>query len=346
MTEPLAYGRPALPDDLFVVVGWRDGLGPLLAERWRRMDRRVVLVLPREPRKDAPIEPGLRIAVLDRLGLSRHLGDPGLLLDAARAWGRPGRRLHVPSTTGLHVLDLRPGGADDILATLGALGRRPGRVVFLSDPRVLGRVQDATPRSEEAPPDPQTPELSALVDAEAIARQSRERQRWAVALRVPPFLFGPGLQPLTPLGYDLRLPERLLRHDPILWASGLTPTQPLHVEDLALAIDALLQLEEPRPLYHLAGPDRLRWGAILDLLWTLSGVEDRPAVEVLRPEELALRKPDKLRAYSDVAWVPVLDDSLAREELLAERRRFREGATEWMRWCLERLSVLGQSLGT
>lgn len=341
--RPPAPGRPALPDDLRVVVGWRQGLGPLLAERWRQQGHKVILVLPRLPGPKHPLPEGLRVAVVERAALAAELREPSRLIARAEPWRKQaGRNLHVPAETGLHLLDLTVTGAEDVLATLAALGARPGRLLFLSDPRLLGRGDGRLRLTEEAPLLPEGPTQEALADAEAVARQSELRGRGVVALRVVPYLYGPGIEPLTPLGPDPRLADRLLHRDPILWVSGSTPVQPLHVEDLGATLDRLLRLPDVPSLLHLAGPETLSWEGLLHQLHRGSGATEPPSVEVLRPDELALRKPEAVRHFAELAHVPLLDDARCRQEVFTADRRLVEHAPAWLRWSLQQLGLDGR----
>lgn len=336
--------RPAHADDLVVVVAGKQGgsatLATTLAQRWRALERKVLLVLCREPSVEAPPPPGLRWAVLERSALLERLADPAALLAEAERWRhRHPRPLNVPSSTGVHVVDLGLTGADDLLGVLSALGPRPGRLIVTSDPAVLGRATDAAPRTEECPVAPEDPRAEALVAAEAVARQASAAGRAVVALRITPYVYGPGIDPHTPLGPDRLLVERLLRRHPILWASGLTPTQPLHVSDLAAALERLLQIPAPQPLYHLAGPQTLGWGELLRELHRASGSVERPVVETLTAPELAQRRPQDTRAYMSLAHLPVLDTSRADAALGAPRLHLREAAPEWLADLLQRLGV-------
>lgn len=341
MTSP---GRPARPDDdLHLVLGWRQGLGPLLAERWRLQGRKVILVVPRRPAPSQPLPPNLRLAVLDRSSLAAALQDLPALLARAEPWRKAsGRPLHVPSSCAVHLLDLQVEGAEDLLGSLGGLGARPGRLLFLSDAALLGRGSagrffvEGDPLEEELPP-----RVAALRDAETVARQSRARGRIVVGLRLASYLYGPGLPPLTMLGPDPRLPDRLRRGDPILWVAEALPVQPLHVEDLGEALDALLGLPAPGPLYHLAGPETCGWDELLARLHRASAAAGPPHLEVLGLEELALRKPELARAFTELAWLPLLDDGLVRREVHRAERRLADHAPAWLSWCLAQLGPEG-----
>jgi len=318
----------------------RAALATALAQRWLAQGRKVLLALAREPSVEAPPPPGLRWAVLDRSALLEGIADPAALLAAAERWRhRHPRPLNVPSSTGLHVVDLGLGGADDLLGVLSALGPRPGRLVAWSDPAVLGRAANHRPQDEDAPTAPEHPATEALAAAERLVRQVCAGGRPSVALRVTRYLYGPGLDPLTPLGPDRLLAERLLRRHPILWATGLTPTQPLHVDDLAHALEALLVLPTPEPLYHLAGPETVDWEGVLTTLHEASGSQEQPAVEWLTGPELALRRPHDARTYVDLARLPVLATARAQRDLGTPWRRLAEAAPGWLADCLQRQGV-------
>ncbi len=335
-----ALGRPAQDDDVFLIYGAPNGFAPLLAQRWHEMGLRVVLVLPRAPGPKEPLWPGLRWTVLPRLRLPEALAEPGRLLQRVEP-ARAHRGAHLASGTAVHLVDLRVEAAADVLGALGALGPRAGRVLFASQARVLGRPPGAgaAPLGEDAPGRDESPLGLGLLDAETVAAQARRGGRVAVALRAAPYVYGPGLQPETPLGPDPLLFERFLHRYPVLWSYEPPPLQPLHWLDLAEGLEWLLGAPDPAPLVHLAGPEVLGWDELLRQLHAATRSPEDVVLELVGGTELSLRRPEALRPFLEWAAQPLLDDSALRRAGFAAERRVAQHAPAWADWSLQQLAV-------
>ncbi len=123
----------------------------------------------------------------------------------------------------------------------------PKRHLVCSTAAVLGEGLNLD--EETALSSPGTPYLSGKIDLE-----KRAKDCGAIILR-PAYLYGPGHHPLTVHGRDNRLAARIRDGETIdLPGDGSLPLQPTHAEDYAAAVEAILKLSDPMPIYHIGGP--------------------------------------------------------------------------------------------
>lgn len=122
----------------------------------------------------------------------------------------------------------------------------PVRHLVCSTAAVLGEGLNL---DEEAPLSPHgTAYLSGKREVE-----QRAGDCGAIILR-PAYLYGPGHHPLTVHGRDNLLATRIRDGETIdLPGDGALPLQPTYAEDYAAAVEAILNLPDPSPLYHIGG---------------------------------------------------------------------------------------------
>ncbi len=122
----------------------------------------------------------------------------------------------------------------------------PARHLVCSTAAVLGEGLNLDEQSSLA--SPRTAYLSGKIEVE-----QRARDCGAIILR-PAYLYGPGHHPLTVHGRDNLLATRIRNGEIIdLPDDGSLPLQPTYAEDYAATLEAILNLTDPSPLYHIGG---------------------------------------------------------------------------------------------
>lgn len=87
-----------------------------------------------------------------------------------------------------------------------------------------------------------------------IEVEQRAKECGTIVMR-PAYLYGPGHHPLTVHGRDSRLAARIRNGEIIdLPDDGSLPLQPTYAEDYAAAVEAIINLPNPSPVYHIGGP--------------------------------------------------------------------------------------------
>ncbi len=118
--------------------------------------------------------------------------------------------------------------------------------VVCSTAAVLGEGLNLDEQTALAPPG--TAYLSVKIELE-----QRARECGAIIMR-PAYLYGPGHHPLTVLGRDNNLADRIRSGETIdLPGDGSLPLQPTYAKDYAAAVEAVLNIPDPSPLYHIGG---------------------------------------------------------------------------------------------
>ncbi len=123
----------------------------------------------------------------------------------------------------------------------------PSRHMVCSTAAVLGEGLNLD--EETTLSTPGTPYLAGKIDLE-----QRAKECGAIILR-PAYLYGPGHYPLTVHGRDNFLATRIRGAETIdLPGDGSLTLQPIYNEDYAAAVEAILELSDPMPIYHISGP--------------------------------------------------------------------------------------------
>ncbi len=311
-TGELAVDRPLGPGDAVLIVGGAGLIGRFVAHRAAAAGLRP-LVVARSPAAPGVLPPEAEHLQLDRRALPR----------AMRDWP-PGP---------LGVVEVLAEGPEEISPLLTATARCPGRFIAIGSASVLGRMPRGRRYSEGAVPAPHTEAMERKRTVERLLAEVHRRGRTTLTLRCA-YPYGPGHGPMTPLGRDLRLFEKLDRHREIQWIErgALSPIQPLWAGDLARAIVALLtRAERPGPLYNIAGPRVLSWWKYVEVLargrWPQSNLVASPLSELLA------RNPDAWWLRDYLPHAPLLDDSLLRREVFACETRLDETVEGWAEWC-------------
>lgn len=140
---------------------------------------------------------------------------------------------------------------------------KPVRHLVCSTAAVLGEGLNLD--EEAALSSPGTPYLSGKIEVE-----QRAKDCGATVLR-PAYLYGPGHHPLTVHGRDSRLAARIRDGEIIdLPENGSLPLQPTYAEDYAAAVEAIINLPDPSPVYHIGGPPTT-WKGWLQAVAAASG---------------------------------------------------------------------------
>jgi Nucleoside-diphosphate-sugar epimerases len=123
---------------------------------------------------------------------------------------------------------------------------RPVRHLVCSTAAVLGEGLNLDEDAPLSPPG--TAYLSGKRELE-----ERAKECGAIVLR-PAYLYGSGHHPLTVHGRDKGLAVRIRNGETIdLPGDGSLSLQPTYAEDYAAAIEAILDLTDPSPIYHIGG---------------------------------------------------------------------------------------------
>ncbi|KHE93998.1 MAG: NAD-dependent epimerase/dehydratase family protein [Candidatus Scalindua rubra] len=100
--------------------------------------------------------------------------------------------------------------------------------------------------------------------------EERAEECEAIVLR-PAYLYGPGHHPLTVHGRDNGLAVRIRNGETIdLPGDGSLPLQPTYAEDYAAAVEAILDMPDPSPIYHIGGTPTT-WKGWLQAVASASG---------------------------------------------------------------------------
>ena len=278
------------------------------------------------------------------IAISRHDPAPGLLPSSARHHRLD--RTELPSLlaptegsplalTGrtLGVVEILAEETSHVRELLEAIESHAGRTVAIGSAAALGPSPRGKMNAEEEPPRPNSDDMRTKVAIEALLAEHHETGRASINLRCA-YPYGPGHGPMTPLGRDPELFEKLSRHESISWveSGGLAPLQPLWVDDLAEAItELLLRPEKPETLYHIAGPEVLSWGAYLRALsrgsWPQRNLH-RPSVASLQAEN-----PEAWWLRDHLPHSPLLDDTRLRRDVYACTTKLSQVADLWAADC-------------
>ena len=135
-------------------------------------------------------------------------------------------------------------------AFLGAISCAPARVVYLSTSGVYGN-QNGGLTSESTPPNPQTDRAHRRLAAETMLTRWCDDQGVSLVIFRVPGIYGPGR-----LGLD-----RLRAGEPVLDEASAPPGNRIHVDDLATACIAALNVDAAPGVYNLGDGDHRSSGA-------------------------------------------------------------------------------------
>ena len=173
-----------------------------------------------------------------------------------------------------------------------ALPQSVRRVIVASSAIVYGADRRGLPYDEDAPLTPDDPFAQTKAAADVAARTLPS----ATVLRLG-MLYGPGQAPLTPLGREPRLRERLLAGEPLPVPADDPPRlQPLFAPDYGELIRRLLETEKSPPALNVTGDETFSWGALLSA-WATAWGTPSPRLEPIGHEALAARAPPYLRRF-------------------------------------------------
>jgi len=188
----------------------------------------------------------------------------------------------------------------------------------------LGREQ---PYTEDEPAAPASDYMRAKWAAEARALLWAGCCRRVTRLRLGA-LYGPGHPPLTPLGRDPRLIERLQSGEPVLVpADDIGRIQPWAAADHGRLVASVVEDPDPPELLDVAGDESLTWPEVLSA-WASAAEAGPPRLVRTAVDALRAAAPAPIRPFlAELHRPPAVDTTLlhARYPALRPLIRFADG---------------------
>jgi len=220
----------------------------------------------------------------------------------------------------------------DVTTLLSCFPATVQRYIFISSAIVYG-PGGARPYAETDPTRPEGPAASAKLEAETQARTWTKPGRTTICLRLG-WLYGPGHAPLTPLGRDPSLPDRLLGQEAIhLPADDPPNVQPWFAEDHGRLVNDLISVNNPPELLNAAAQESYSWAELI-AAWADTVGGPPPRFVPCSDENLASRCAPALRPYLPLLLKPPrLDVSRMRQMIdPPPHTALRNGFSQVLEW--------------